>query len=47
MYKYTSIPVYVHFNRFIDLTINSHTEILIIWLPVGCCEYGHLTERLR
>ena len=23
---YTLIPVYVHFNRFIDLTINSHTN---------------------
>ena len=35
---YTLIAVYVHFDRFIDLT-KIPTQI-IIWLPVGCCESG-------
>ena len=36
---YTLMAVHdddVHFNRFIDLAMNSH-EILEIWLQVGCC----------
>ena len=35
---YTLIAVYVHFDRFIDLT-KIPTQI-IIWLLVGCCESG-------
>ena len=38
---YTLIAVYVQFYRFIDLTINSHTNPY--WLPdlpVGCCDPG-------
>ena len=35
---YTLIAVYVHFDRFVDLT-KIPTQI-IIWLPVGFCESG-------
>ena len=35
---YSLIAVYVHSDRFIDLT-KIVTQI-IIWLPVGCCESG-------
>ena len=29
------MAVYVHFNRFIDLTINSHVQMIVIWLSVS------------
>ena len=33
------MAVNVHFNCFIDLTINSHTNPYNLnWLPVGCCD---------
>ena len=33
------MAVYVYFNRFIELTINS-VKILIIWVRGGYCEHG-------
>ena len=42
IYMYTLIAVYAHFNRFIDLTINSHTNRYnlassrLMWVWVTC-----------
>ena len=36
---YTLIAVFVHFNRFIDLKINFHTNPYNL-LPVRCCDSG-------
>ena len=37
---YTLIAVFVHFNHFVDLKINFHTNPYKKWLPVGCCDSG-------
>ena len=48
IYMYTLIAVYAHFNRFIDLTINSHTNRYnlassrLMWVWVTCGLYTAL-----
>lgn len=48
IYMYTLIAVYAHFNRFIDLTLNSHTNRYnlasrrLMWVWVTCGLYTAL-----